>query len=51
MKSIEFIILFSAFNPVAPNAPFLYPLKTSENCKVFWYYQAVEKGCIWEQVD
>ena len=23
------------FNPFSPNAPFLYPLKTSENCKVF----------------
>ena len=23
------------FNPFVPNAPFLYPLKTSENCKVF----------------
>ena len=27
-------------NPIAPNAPFLYPLKTSENCK------RVEKECI-----
>ena len=24
-----------AFNPFVPNAPFLYPLKTSENRKVF----------------
>ena len=23
------------FNPFFPNAPFLYPLKISENCKVF----------------
>ena len=23
------------FNPFVPNAPFLYPLKTSENLKVF----------------
>ena len=28
-------------NPFVPNAPFLYPLKTSENRKV----QGVEKGC------
>ena len=34
------------FNPLVPNAPFLYPLKTSENLKVFWYFQAVWKGCI-----
>ena len=25
---------------------FLYPLKTSENRKVFWSFQGVEKGCI-----
>ena len=34
------------FNPFAPNVPFLYPLKTSENLTVFWYFQGVEKGCI-----
>ena len=28
------------------NAPILYPLKTSENRKVFWRFQGVEKGCI-----
>ena len=33
-------------NPFVPNAPFLYPLKTSENRKVFWCFQGVEKGCI-----
>ena len=37
------------FNPFAPNAPFLYPLKTSENRKVFWCFQGVEKGCIWDE--
>ena len=34
------------FNPFVPNAPFLYPLKTSENLTVFWCFQGVEKGCI-----
>ena len=34
------------FNPFFPNAPFLYPLKTSENRKVFWCFQGVEKECI-----
>ena len=29
----------SWFNPFIPNAPFLYPLKTSENL-------TVEKGCL-----
>ena len=33
-------------NPVVPNAPFLYPLKASENCKVFWCFYEVEKGGI-----
>ena len=34
------------FNPFVPDAPFFYPLKTSENRKVFWCFQGVEKGCI-----
>ena len=33
-------------NPFVPNALFLYPLKTSENRKVFWCFWGVEKGCI-----
>ena len=33
-------------NPFVPNALFLYPLKTSENCKIFWYFQGVQKGYI-----
>ena len=33
-------------NPFVPNAPFLYPLKTSENLTVFLCFQGVEKGCI-----
>ena len=33
-------------NPFVPNAPFLYPLKTSEKFTVFWCFQGVEKGCI-----
>ena len=32
------------FNPFVPNAPFLYPLKTSENLKVSCFH-GVEKGC------
>ena len=34
------------FNPFIPNAPFLYPLKASENLAVFWCFQGLEKGCI-----
>ena len=33
-------------NPFVPSAPFFYPLKTSENRKVSWRFQGVEKGCI-----
>ena len=38
--------LHTFFNPFFPKAPFFYPLKTSENRKVFWCFQGVEKGCI-----
>ena len=31
------------------NAPFLYPLKTSENLSVFEYFQGVVKGRIWNK--
>ena len=37
-----------------PNAPFLYPLKTSENLTVFWCFQGVGKECIgskWVKTD
>ena len=33
-------------NPFVPNAPFPYPLKTSEILQVYRYFQGVEKGCI-----
>ena len=33
-------------NPFILNASFPYPLKKSENHKVFWCFQGVEKGCI-----
>ena len=31
---------------VVPNAPFLYLLEISENCKVSWCFQGVEKGAL-----
>ena len=34
------------FNPFFPNAPFLYPLRTSEKCNVFWFFLGLEKECI-----
>ena len=33
-------------NSFVPSAPFLDPLKTSEDLTVFWCFQGVEKGCI-----
>ena len=37
---------YTSINPFVPNWPFLYPLKTSENRKVFWCFQEIEKGRI-----
>ena len=33
------------FNPHVPNAPFLYPLRISQNHRVLWCFQRIEKGC------
>ena len=46
LKCFRDILHYLFVNPFVPNAPFLYPLKTSENRKVFWCFQGVEKGCI-----
>ena len=37
------ICKYTHFNPIVPNAPLFYPLKTSENL------QGVKKGCIWNK--
>ena len=42
----RFLFTTSSVNPFVPNAPFLYPLKTSENSKVFRCFEGVEKRCI-----
>ena len=42
IKSINFL---AGFNPLVSIAPFLYPMKTSENFKASWCFQAGEKGC------
>ena len=34
------------FNTFVPNAPFLYPLKTSENLTVLWCFQGAEKSAL-----
>ena len=33
-------------NPFVPKAPFRHPLETSENRKIFWCFQGVDKGSI-----
>ena len=38
--------LYRAINPFVPNAPFLYPLKISDNLTVFWCFQGVQKEYI-----
>ena len=38
--------IMAIINPFVPNAHFLYPLKTSENRKVFSCFQGEENGCI-----
>ena len=38
-------IVLKLVNPFVHNAPFLYPLKT-ENRKVLWCFQGVDKGYI-----
>ena len=35
-----------AVKPFLPNAPPNYPLKTSENLRVFWCFQGIEKGAL-----
>ena len=53
--SIRVIMVSSPFKIFDPfwancsiyfNVRFLYPLKTSEDLKVFWCFQGLEKGCI-----
>ena len=36
----------ASLNTFVPNAPFLYPLKTTESLMVFWCFQGMAKGCI-----
>ena len=41
-----FWVFHFSFNPFDANVSFFYTLKPSENCKVFCYFQWVEKGWI-----
>ena len=37
-------------NPFVPNAPFIYPQKTSENLTVFWCFQGSRERVHWERM-
>ena len=43
---MKFTATLKWLNPFIPNAPFLYPLKTSDNRKVYWYFPGVGKGVL-----
>ena len=44
VKKIQIkLLLVVILNPFVPKGPFLKPLKTSENHKVFQYFQGAEK--------
>ena len=45
MQNLNLKKVRGTIDPFVSNAPLLYPLKTSENRKVFCF-QGVEKGCI-----
>ena len=45
-RNQEFACIINQLNPFVPNTPFLYPLKTSENRKIFGCFQGIEKRCI-----
>ena len=49
IKGQKIPLYISTLNPFVPNAPFLHPLKTSEILTVFWCFQEVEKGSIWNE--
>ena len=46
LSTSNFVTTCLDINRFVPNVPFLYSLKTSENYKVFWCFQGVEKGWI-----
>ena len=50
-KSLELTSIFRSFffNPFVPNAPFFYPLKTSENYTVFWCLQGGRERVHWKK--
>ena len=43
---IHLVNSYWSFNPFVPNAPLVFPLKTSENHTFFWCFQGIEKGWI-----
>ena len=47
MKIMIVILESETINPFVPNAPFLYPLKTSENRKVFLCFHGGRERVHW----
>ena len=47
MKIMIVILEIETINPFVPNAPFLYPLKTSENRKVFLCFHGGRERVHW----
>ena len=41
VEELSFCFQLFSFNPLQPGVAFLWPLKTSENLKVFWGFQEV----------
>ena len=46
----KLLFLLLHFNPFVPNAPFLYPLKISENRKVFRTFSGGRERVHWERM-
>ena len=42
-------VSYLGFDPFIPNAGFLYPLKTSENLMILWYFKRLGKGYTWNK--
>ena len=46
LSGISWLWMAKTFYPFVLNAPFIYPLKTSENLMVFWCFQGVDMGAL-----
>ena len=51
IKLHDSVFSMISYIPFASNVLLLYPLKISENCKIFWCFQRIEKGFIGNKWD